>query len=50
MDKKTLFTNIERCREEMLALSEKHGLNSNVVLATSKRLDELINDYLKRSS
>ncbi|GAA0342383.1 aspartyl-phosphate phosphatase Spo0E family protein [Oceanobacillus sp. FSL W7-1293] len=50
MDKKSLFMEIEQCREEMLTLSEKHGLDSEPVLSTSEKLDALIFAYLKKSS
>lgn len=50
VDKKALFIEIEQCRQEMLALSEEHGLESEHVLASSEKLDELIYAYLKKSS
>jgi len=50
VDKKALFMEIEQCRQEMLALSEEHGLDSETVLSTSKKLDALIFAYLKKSS
>ncbi|WP_081922161.1 aspartyl-phosphate phosphatase Spo0E family protein [Oceanobacillus jeddahense] len=50
MNKKALFIEIEQCRQEMLALSEEHGLESEHVLASSEKLDELIYAYLKKSS
>lgn len=50
MDKKALFAKIEQYREEMLRLSKKDGINSESVLKTSEKLDELIYDYQKKSS
>ncbi|WP_080875983.1 aspartyl-phosphate phosphatase Spo0E family protein [Oceanobacillus timonensis] len=50
MDKNTLFLEIEACRQEMLTLSEEHGLDSEPVLTTSEKLDALIYAYLKKSS
>ncbi|MFD1067051.1 Spo0E family sporulation regulatory protein-aspartic acid phosphatase [Oceanobacillus locisalsi] len=50
MDKKTLFTEIEACRQEMLALSEEYGLDSESVLTKSEKLDALIYAYLKKPS
>ncbi len=50
VDKKSLFMEIEQCRQEMLALSEEHGLDSEPVLSTSEKLDALIFAYLKKTS
>ncbi|HLR02241.1 MAG TPA: aspartyl-phosphate phosphatase Spo0E family protein [Virgibacillus sp.] len=36
---------IERCREEMVSLAEKHGLSSDEVIHASIRLDRLLNEY-----
>jgi len=38
---------IEECREEMISLSSTNELTSEAVIASSVRLDELINKYQK---
>jgi len=43
-----LLKEIEQCRREMIKLSNNHGLTSDVVVQSSQRLDELINQYLKK--
>lgn len=40
-----LMIKIEHYRQNMIALSEKHGIDSDLVLKSSERLDELINQY-----
>lgn len=43
--RKSILKKIEQVREEMLVLSDLHGMSSEIVLQTSKRLDGLINEY-----
>jgi len=45
-----LLKEIEQCRREMIKLSINHGLTSDVVVQSSQRLDELINEYLKKTA
>nr|WP_202406588.1 aspartyl-phosphate phosphatase Spo0E family protein [Virgibacillus massiliensis] len=39
---------IEKCREEMISLSDSHALTSEVVISSSTKLDQLINEYLNK--
>ncbi|WP_010652200.1 aspartyl-phosphate phosphatase Spo0E family protein [Oceanobacillus massiliensis] len=43
----TLIEKIEECREEMISLSCTNDLTSEAVIASSVKLDELINEYQK---
>jgi Spo0E like sporulation regulatory protein len=43
MDK--LLLQIEQCRKEMIALSDTYKLTSEAVVKTSKKLDNLLNQY-----
>ncbi|WP_081755788.1 aspartyl-phosphate phosphatase Spo0E family protein [Paucisalibacillus sp. EB02] len=43
MDK--LLLQIEQCRKEMIALSDTYKLTSEVVVKTSEKLDNLLNQY-----
>lgn len=43
----TLIEKIEACREEMITLSYTYDLTSEVVISSSKKLDQLINEYQK---
>ncbi|MUK89327.1 Spo0E family sporulation regulatory protein-aspartic acid phosphatase [Ornithinibacillus sp. L9] len=43
-----LLKKIEKCRREMIALSFSHGLTSEAVVQTSKRLDALLNEYQRK--
>lgn len=45
MVKSILMKKIEQCRAEMIALSNSYPLTSEVVVKTSMKLDELINEY-----
>ncbi|RKQ29053.1 aspartyl-phosphate phosphatase Spo0E family protein [Oceanobacillus halophilus] len=47
MTKSVLLEKIEECREEMILLSDDHDLTSDVVISSSMKLDELINEYQK---
>ncbi|WP_246206687.1 aspartyl-phosphate phosphatase Spo0E family protein [Virgibacillus ihumii] len=40
-----LLEKIEECRDEMMILSNHHGLTSEIVIESSKRLDNLLNTY-----
>ncbi|SFE18500.1 Spo0E like sporulation regulatory protein [Lentibacillus persicus] len=40
-----LLEKIEKCRLEMLELSKQYGLTSTPVVQSSKRLDDLLNQY-----
>nr|WP_255637748.1 aspartyl-phosphate phosphatase Spo0E family protein [Virgibacillus salarius] len=40
---------IEKCREEMISLSNSHALTSEAVISSSMKLDQLINEYLHNS-
>ncbi len=42
---KLLLQEIEQCRKEMITLSNKNKLTSEVVVETSKKLDNLLNQY-----
>lgn len=46
MRKLALLEEIEACRDEMISLSFDHDLTSETVIASSMRLDKLINEYL----
>lgn len=50
MTRTTLLSKIEECRKEMLLLSKQHDLSSDIVISSSRKLDKLINDYLKYCS
>ncbi|HLR81052.1 MAG TPA: aspartyl-phosphate phosphatase Spo0E family protein [Bacillota bacterium] len=43
-----LLKEIENCRQEMIQLSNVYGLTSQVVIQSSKRLDELLNKYQRQ--
>lgn len=45
MEKDQLLEKIEECRHEMILLSQSYELTSEAVIATSVKLDNLINDY-----
>ena len=45
MGKLVLLEKIEACRKEMISLSHSHSLTSEVVISSSTKLDELINEY-----
>ncbi|UJL46611.1 aspartyl-phosphate phosphatase Spo0E family protein [Virgibacillus sp. NKC19-16] len=45
MEKEQLLEKIEECRHEMILLSHSNDLTSEAVIATSVKLDNLINDY-----
>lgn len=45
MGKTVLLEKIEECRHEMIALSDSHELTSEAVIASSIKLDNLINEY-----
>lgn len=45
MEKYQLLEKIEECRHEMISLSRSHELTSEAVIASSVKLDNLINDY-----
>ncbi|MBY7141844.1 aspartyl-phosphate phosphatase Spo0E family protein [Virgibacillus sp. NKC19-3] len=45
MEKVQLLEKIEECRHEMILLTQSHELTSETVIATSEKLDNLINDY-----
>ena len=47
MNKDHLIEKIEECREEMISLSITHDLTSEAVIASSVKLDQLINTYQK---
>ncbi|MGP4109191.1 Spo0E family sporulation regulatory protein-aspartic acid phosphatase [Virgibacillus sp. L01] len=40
-----LLEKIEDCRNTLITLSNTHGLTSEVVIQTSKKLDKLLNEY-----
>ncbi|MFC4559612.1 aspartyl-phosphate phosphatase Spo0E family protein [Virgibacillus kekensis] len=40
-----LLEKIEECRDEMISLSNTHGLTSEAVVRKSEILDELLNEY-----
>ncbi|HLR63294.1 MAG TPA: aspartyl-phosphate phosphatase Spo0E family protein [Lentibacillus sp.] len=44
-----LLKKIEEGRHEMLALSRQYGLTSLAVVESSKRLDDLLNQYQNAS-
>ncbi len=45
MNKSSLLEQIEQCRKEMITLSDLYGINSDIVIQSSKRLDDLLNQY-----
>jgi hypothetical protein len=45
--KSILLEKIEKCRKEMILLSNQHDLTSEAVVSSSMELDELINLYQK---
>lgn len=45
MNTSLLLKRIEACRKEMISLSEKHGMASVPVIESSKKLDNLLNQY-----
>ncbi|MFB4170129.1 Spo0E family sporulation regulatory protein-aspartic acid phosphatase [Virgibacillus sp. JSM 102003] len=40
-----LLEKIEDCRDTLITLSNSHGLTTEVVIQTSKKLDKLLNEY-----
>lgn len=51
MDNNTiLLEKIEECRNEMITLSNTHGLTSKAVIVSSKKLDALLNEYQRYRS
>lgn len=50
MNKSLLLEKIEICREEMITLSDLYGMTSEVVIQTSKKLDNLLNEYQSNSA
>lgn len=47
MHKALLLKQIEQCRKEMIDLSKDHGMTADVVVHSSKKLDDLLNQYDK---
>ncbi|RLL41365.1 aspartyl-phosphate phosphatase Spo0E family protein [Oceanobacillus piezotolerans] len=47
MTNSSLLEKIEKCREEMILLSDKHDLTSDKVISSSTKLDKLILEYQK---
>lgn len=45
MLKPSLLKEIEQRREEMIALCSLYGMNSDIVIQSSERLDDLLNQY-----
>ncbi|VEF48597.1 Sporulation stage 0, Spo0E-like regulatory phosphatase [Bacillus freudenreichii] len=45
MDQVSFLAKIQRKREEMFILGEKHGLVAKETIACSHELDQLLNDY-----
>ncbi|WP_245799116.1 aspartyl-phosphate phosphatase Spo0E family protein [Virgibacillus siamensis] len=46
MDNNSLILEkIEQYRDEMIILSNDHGLTSEIVIESSKKLDDLLNTY-----
>lgn len=45
MSEAVLLKKIEQCREEMIQLSNSYGINSEIVIQSSKKLDDLLNQY-----
>ena len=43
-----LLQEIEQCRKEMIKLSITQGLNSEDVIKSSQKLDDLLNKYQKK--
>lgn len=43
-----LLEKIEKCREEMIVLSDKYDLTSDKVISSSTKLDQLILAYQKK--
>ncbi|MDY0407133.1 aspartyl-phosphate phosphatase Spo0E family protein [Virgibacillus sp. 179-BFC.A HS] len=45
-----LLNQIEKRRQEMIALAAQYGLNSEVVIEKSKELDKLLNEYQRKKA
>lgn len=45
-----LLQEIEQCRKEMIKLSITHDLTSEDMIESSQKLDELLNQYQKRTA
>lgn len=45
MKKSLLLEQIELCRSEMVRLSALHGINADIVIQSSKRLDDLLTQF-----
>lgn len=48
MHNPSLLKEIEQCREEMIALCSLYSMTSDVVIQSSVRLDDLLNQYTDR--
>lgn len=49
MRKAVLLKQIERCREEMIMLSQSYEMTDDIVIKSSKKLDRLLNQYQDES-
>lgn len=49
MQKASLLKQIEQCRKEMIMLSQSHKMTDDIVIASSKKLDALLNRYQNES-
>lgn len=45
VQKALLLKQIERCREEMILLSQSYKMTDDIVIKSSKKLDTLLNEY-----
>lgn len=45
MQKASLLKQIEQCRAEMITLSYSYPMTDDVVVQSSKKLDDLLNQY-----
>lgn len=45
MQNALLLKKIEQCRAEMITLSHSYQMTDDVVIQSSKRLDDLLNQY-----
>lgn len=49
MQKDLLLKQIEQCRAEMITLSHSYPMTDEVVVQSSKRLDDLLNEYQNKT-
>lgn len=45
MQRASLLKQIERCRAEMITLSQSYDMTDDIVIKSSEKLDALLNEY-----